>query len=174
MRSLILRVKDLKGGFNQIKEDLLDLSQQPNYLLVFTKTSQLNTDIGENNIFYSKIANLYIHFKNADSFNSDIFFQSSPLLHLFARIRRTMSASKCTRRNTSGLAQDFVNPTQQPAYPQPSSEQSTVYNVQNEQRGADLNSVLHRLFLAICIQLMYLCKIVQSLGKPSSKYTLMF
>ena len=76
MRSLILRVKDLKGGFNQIKEELLDLSQQPNYLLVFTKTSQLNTDIGENNLFYSQIANLYNPFKNAESFNSKYYFPS--------------------------------------------------------------------------------------------------
>ena len=82
MRSLILRVKDLKGGFNQIKEELLDLSQQPNYLLVFTKTSQLNTDIGENNFFYSQIAKLYIHFKNADSLNSNSFFLQSTTFYI--------------------------------------------------------------------------------------------
>ena len=54
------------------------------------------------------------------------------------------------------------------------AEYSVHLTLENEQCGAVLNSVLHRLFLAIWVQLMYLCKIIQSLGKPSSKYTLIF
>ena len=54
------------------------------------------------------------------------------------------------------------------------AEYSVHLTLENEQCGAVLNSVLHRLFSAIWVQLMYLCKIIQSLGKPSSKYTLIF
>ena len=40
------QVEDLKGDFNQIREELLDLSPQPNYLLVLTKALNLTKILG--------------------------------------------------------------------------------------------------------------------------------
>ena len=49
---LILWVKDLKGVFNQIKGELLDLSQPTAKVLAcLFQSSQLNTDIAKGKIF---------------------------------------------------------------------------------------------------------------------------